>query len=205
MAETLAIPAGVLDVLGGLPQGAPPALAVSFGQLRNTSNVPNAALGGRTVFAAGSGDLWPRWDEGHAAKLLLPESAYAVAYVLARHVGLDPSQGVTWRYGPFGPVGMSHRPETFRVTGLIYTRHFCSSEPPGGNACIVPTLTPDMTPLRMLAEVAVWEARVARLHQKQGLDDDETWRSYSDSDDLPTAMSETEQVMKLETWTVEPS
>ena len=94
----LTVPAAVLSALGGLQESDPP--VVLHGPLRHAWHP--------TTNSGPPSEAW---------RLLLPASSAALAAVVARAVGLDPTQGVTWEMDTIDtPAEAGGR---FRATGLV--------------------------------------------------------------------------------------
>ena len=92
------------------------------------------------------------WDR---YRIVLPASNAAIAAVVARHVGLDPSQGVTWAWDYDGGGRL------FALHGEAESRWFAHDE----GEHVVPTLAGVTDPTLAHAHVACWLARVVRVNR----------------------------------------
>lgn len=140
---TYTIPAACLEALGSLKAEDPPVLYSHFADAHSARNAWHPSMGGEPFLSG--------------AVLRLPASSAAVAAVLARAVGLDPSLGVGLRW------------ETHRGVRVLWldTRRgsfaFAADRIMARENCIhVPTLSEATNAHHALALAAVWVARVKR-------------------------------------------
>ena len=141
------VPAVVLELLGGLTEADPPVvLGGCFGQGSVVMSISYQPHVDRKVTL--------EVDD----QIRLPASNAALAAVVARHVGLDPSQGVSWTLtltdGDF--------PTDFElVTDEDATCWFAPDGTPEERE--IPTLAGITDPTLALALVACWLARTRRM------------------------------------------
>ena len=112
---------------------------------------------------------------------MLPQSSAALLRVLARRIGMDiePHEVPCWW----------RRDDGMWMLGWA-----------DGVSCPfnAPTLAPDMTPMRALAECFVWLARVERVAQCE-------WTRVPDGEYPPDFVGLAERELDLPTWAVEVS
>jgi hypothetical protein len=179
------IPAACLEALGGLAETDAPVLLHKGKPMHPLGNCPGI-------------------NDGYLVgidRLILPQSAPALLQVLTRHVGLDPSHGVMWtrdrrvRCGhpggmwPGGSPPMDMIERRFQAHTSDGERRLQKRRGMERLWVIIPTLTPSMSRMRVIAEVVVWLARVERVQNDAPL--------------TPHGMDLLECALKLPAWKVE--
>ena len=106
-------------------------------------------------------------------RILVTQSAPALLRVLARHVGQSGEQ-LAWCWVSWG-VWMLITVRDGEVVddppGWLFAADVIAATDGCTHETVIPTLTPDMSPMRALAECFVWLARVERYEQaKLGAD-----------------------------------